>query len=70
MGGARKFGVIVAASGGARRVADTGFGLDFAFIAVFAAIAPALLYAGHRWWPVPIVAAGLDVTEDVGASFS
>jgi hypothetical protein len=65
-GNASKFGEVVAASGGRQRV-RRGFYLDIAFVAVFAATVPVVLHAGHGWWLVPVIAAGLDATEDAGA---
>jgi hypothetical protein len=58
-----RFDAIVDRSGGPHSV-RSGFYLDFLFIAVFVATVPAVLYVDHRWWPVPVVTAALDVTED------
>lgn len=65
-GDSATFRRVVASSGGVARV-QRGFYLDFGFIAIFASIVPMLLYRGHGWWPVPVCAATLDVTEDIVA---
>jgi hypothetical protein len=43
-----------------------GFYWDFAFIAVFTLIVPAVLYLDHSWWwQAPVAAAALDVAENL-----
>jgi len=62
-GNRQRFAAVVARAGGSRAV-RRGFGLDFLFIAVFAATVPTVMAFDHNWWPVPAVTALLDVAEN------